>query len=125
MENRDNIDVIVGPASSGVSVPLSIVTEIHSTPIVSHWATSPQLSEPFFDHFLRTIPSDDVTAFALAKLFKEMKLTHVAILHTISTFGESWRNALQTHCEVLDISVSSFPMASNSEVAMVCYIILY
>ena len=63
---------LIGPETSGQAIDVSRWLSLSSIDraLIGHSATSTKLSEPEFSNFVRTIPSDDIPAQAMAKLMK-------------------------------------------------------
>ena len=60
------LDFVVGPALSSVSVHVALTLGVQGIPQVSYWATSAQLDDTAtYPLFLRTVPTCDAEAFAL------------------------------------------------------------
>ena len=64
--------VLIGPQTSAHAISVSRWLSLPSIDraLIGHSATSTKLSEPEFSNFVRTIPSDDIPAQAMAKLMK-------------------------------------------------------
>ena len=63
---------LIGPETSGQTIAVSRWLSLPSIDraLIGHSATSPQLSEPEFSNLVRTSPSDDIPAQAMAKLMQ-------------------------------------------------------
>ncbi|XP_069465140.1 extracellular calcium-sensing receptor-like [Ambystoma mexicanum] len=80
---------IVGDSSSTRSIPMARLLGLYRHPQVSYAASSPQLSEKVhFPSFLRTMPSGNTQALAIAQLVVHFKWTWVGILSTDNDYGE-------------------------------------
>jgi len=102
--NLDNIHAVLGPVRSVVAQPLAATLSALHIPLVSHWATSPLLSnQQTYEFFSRLCPADDAMALVTAGLFQKLGFQRAGMLFVNDNFGQSWKNALLAACERLGI----------------------
>ena len=79
---------IVGPASSREAPVIAAFGRKVGIPVISYAATDSDLSDPnTYPAFYRTVPSDNVTATAMAELFVRFNWTSCVIIHQNDAFG--------------------------------------
>ncbi|XP_033833294.1 extracellular calcium-sensing receptor-like [Periophthalmus magnuspinnatus] len=80
--------VIIGAASSTIGIMLSNILTALSTPIISHLASCPCLSERAkYPNFFRTIPSDVFQSHAMAELAIHFKWSWVGAVIANNDYG--------------------------------------
>lgn len=76
-------DVIQGPTTSAVAVPISVALGALNIPVISHFATSATLSDRVNSpSFFRTIGADAQAAESMAQLFEDFNYKLVGMLFT-------------------------------------------
>lgn len=79
---------VVGPYSSSVALQVSNLLGLFKVPHISYGATSPLLSDKKrFKYFVRTVPSDQVRARALADLLLNNGTRYVSVIYSDDEFG--------------------------------------
>ena len=79
---------IVGPATSREAPLVAAFGRKVGIPVVSYAATDPELSDRNnYPAFYRTVPSDNETASAIAKLFVRFNWTACVIIHQNDAYG--------------------------------------
>jgi branched-chain amino acid transport system substrate-binding protein len=105
---EQNIDVLVGPASSRIALGLLSDALDSDLTVCSPTNTAISLTRyPDQRRYFRTIPSDALQARALARLIERTGLNAVAIVYIDDEFGEDYRNALTRELESREITVVS------------------
>ena len=101
-----DVDVLVGPASSRISLGLLADALSNDFTVCSPTNTAISLTRfPDQGRYFRTIPSDALQARALARLIERTGLNAVAIVYIDDEFGEDYRDALTRELESREISV--------------------
>ncbi|CAF3982957.1 unnamed protein product, partial [Rotaria sordida] len=86
--SESNIVSIVGPEFSRETLLISPLCEKLNLPVISYSATDPDLSDATtYPNFYRTVPSDDIMALALVKLFNRFNWTSCLIIYQNDAFG--------------------------------------
>ena len=79
---------VVGPARSAVSQPLAYLGAEDSVPLVSHWSSSPDLSDQsLYPTFHRTFASDADSAAAIVTILKHFDWGHFSLLHVADLYA--------------------------------------
>ena len=74
---------IVGPASNHVTLPIANLFDLFQIPMVSYASSSATLSNKnLFEYFLRTIPSSNLQAHAMADLISHFGWDYVNVIFT-------------------------------------------
>eukprot|EP00794_Sanderia_malayensis_P008108 gene8108-8977_t len=85
---RSRITAVVGGAWSSISTAVSPVLGVDSLPQISYSSTSTALSDKGkFPNFLRTLPSDNYQAKALADLLRHFDWTYISVLASDDDYG--------------------------------------
>ncbi|CAF4788256.1 unnamed protein product, partial [Rotaria sp. Silwood2] len=86
--SESNIVSIVGPEYSRETLLISPLCRKLNLPVISYSATDPDLSDATtYPNFYRTVPSDDIMALALLKLFNRFNWTSCLIIYQNDAFG--------------------------------------
>ncbi|CAF1467025.1 unnamed protein product, partial [Rotaria sordida] len=86
--SQSNIVGIIGPHLSREAVIISPVGQSLGIPVIAYSATSPDLSDKIaYPNFYRTVPSDNIAAKALVKLFNRYDWTSCVIIYQNDAFG--------------------------------------
>ena len=108
-ENGGGRTIVVGPSTSQVAVPVSILMNVLDIPVISHAATSTELSNrQRFPTFARTIPADSHIARSMCDFFKASAFNVVAVLFVQDSYGLSLRDELIKSCAAVDVKIESF-----------------
>lgn len=107
--NVDNVQGIVGPMGSGVTIPVTTsVTGRVGVVTISPSATSPTITTLDDNGYLfRTAPSDSFQGEALAKLVKSKGTQNVSIIYVNNDYGEGLANAFEENFTKLGGTVSA------------------
>lgn len=107
-QNAAEIDVIVGPVRSAVAQPIAVTASALQIPIVSHWATSPNLGDKkTYEYFSRTCPQDGARATLITDLLVRLGFSKIGMLFMNDDFGVGWRNAMLSECEKRGINLTT------------------
>ena len=85
----------VGPDSSSEAKTLAPLMAQIRKPIVSHAATSPDLSDRKLKYFLRTAPSDSEQVNAIMEVFDNQGWFYAQLVYSDNAYGQAGRDALQ------------------------------
>jgi metabotropic glutamate receptor 2/3 len=85
---NDNIFGVVGATLSSVSVHVANLLRLFQLPQISYASTTPKLSEPSFDYFARTVPSDSNQARAIVDILQRLNFTYVNAIYSYGDYGE-------------------------------------
>ena len=86
--NTSNIFGVVGASLSSVSVNVANLLRLFQLPQISYASTTPKLSEPSFDYFARTVPSDSNQARAIVDILQFLNFTYVNTIYSYGDYGE-------------------------------------
>lgn len=102
------IDVLIGPASSNVSIALAPTVVASGVPSCSPSASALALDDlPDDGLFFRTIPSDSLQAEAMAKVIEQTGDTSAAIAFIDDGYGRPFEQALQDRLRARGIVVDA------------------
>lgn len=104
-------EVIVGTARSATTTPLAVLAGIEGVPHISYLATSTELDKSNdYPTFLRTIPSDSLTATTIVKLLAgpPYNIKRLSAIYVSDPYGQSYMEALQDACISRGILFDSF-----------------
>ena len=94
-------EVIVGASRSAVSTPLAMLTGLNDVPQISYLSTSTELDNSnTYSSFLRTIPSDAITAKTIVQLLHNppYNVLRLSVVYVNDAYGTSFMEALQEAC---------------------------
>jgi phosphatidylinositol phospholipase C, delta len=114
---RQRPHMIIGPANSAAAIPTAILAGVEDIPQLSYWATSSELSSTSaYPRFMRTVPTDDATSFAVCSFWaKDLGYKHAAVVYVADSYGRSFRKKLISHCQAAGmLEVDDFPFDSGS-----------
>uniref|UniRef100_A0A8C5MXT9 G-protein coupled receptors family 3 profile domain-containing protein n=1 Tax=Leptobrachium leishanense TaxID=445787 RepID=A0A8C5MXT9_9ANUR len=84
-----SLSSIIGPSISTHSILVSQILRLYSYPLISHYATSPLLSNKReFPSFFRTVPSDMFQSKGLADLVLHLGWTWIGLLAVDDDYGQ-------------------------------------
>lgn len=88
---------VVGPFSSGVTVPVTFLLSSLSIPSISYASTSPDLDDKTvnFPYFFRTVPSDVDQAQAMVDILKYMGWKSVGLVYVNNNYGSKGKEAFK------------------------------
>ena len=85
---NDHVYGVVGATLSSVSVHVANLLRLFQLPQISYASTTPKLSEPSFDYFARTVPSDSNQARAIVDILQSLNFTYVNTIYSHGDYGE-------------------------------------
>lgn len=86
--HNDNVFGVVGATLSSVSVHVANLLRLFQLPQISYASTTPKLSEPSFEYFARTVPSDSNQARAIVDILQRLNFTYVNTIYSHGDYGE-------------------------------------
>uniref|UniRef100_A0A8C5PIT2 G-protein coupled receptors family 3 profile domain-containing protein n=1 Tax=Leptobrachium leishanense TaxID=445787 RepID=A0A8C5PIT2_9ANUR len=91
-----SLSSMIGPSVSTHSILVSHILRLYSYPLISHYATSPLLSNKReFPSFFRTVPSDIFQSKGLADLVLHLGWTWVGLLAVDTDYGQQGIHLVQ------------------------------
>ena len=84
-----SIAAVIGPADSGSAVLVASLFQVAGIPVISHSATSIELSFPQYRDFFRTAPPDGQQAKAMADIIQHFSWSYVAAVAMDDSYGRN------------------------------------
>ncbi|CAF0767824.1 unnamed protein product [Adineta ricciae] len=116
--NDSNIVGVIGPGYSRESHIISPFADKLGFPVVSYASTDPSLSDrKGYPAFYRTVPSDNIAAVTIAKLFVRFNWTRCIIIYQNDAFGSGGMSAISDAFDKYNLTVSDtivFDIAAQS-----------
>lgn len=81
------IAAVIGPTDSGSAVLVASLLQVAGIPVISHSATSNELSSPQYRHFFRTAPPDGQQASAMADIIQHFNWSYIAAVAMDDSYG--------------------------------------
>ena len=112
---------IVGPGGSHVTLPIANLFDLFEIPMVSYASSSATLSNKnLFEYFLRTIPSSNLQAHAMADLISHFGWEYVNVIFTDDyEYGDpgsdTFIDSAMQHKICVDIKVGITPPSSDHD----------
>ncbi|UJR11060.1 hypothetical protein I4U23_015244 [Adineta vaga] len=105
--NYSNLVGIIGPGYSRESHVMASFAAKLGIPVISYSATDPTLSDRrSYPAFYRTVPSDNIAALAIAKLFIRFNWTQCIIIYQNDEFGSGGLDAISSALSDQNIAVT-------------------
>jgi branched-chain amino acid transport system substrate-binding protein len=117
----DKVSAVLGPFTSSEMLALSPLAEKQKIPLISHTATSPEITKAG-DYSFRIIPSDVFDGRAVANMIKKSlpssgtTLTPVAVVYINNDYGKGVKDVFEKEASATDIRVvqtQSFAPGTN------------
>ena len=89
------ISAVIGCGDSSSSILVSSLLQVDGIPMISHSATSEELSSPYFGAFFRTIPADGEQAKAMVDIIEHFRWTYIAAVAVDHSYGRYGLRALE------------------------------
>ena len=87
---------VIGPLSSGATIPVTHFFSPLNIPVVSYSASSPDLDDRVnFPNFLRTVPSDIQQAKVMVDIILKMKWEYVGLIYVGNNYGTKGKLAFE------------------------------
>ena len=84
-----SIAAVIGPTDSGSAVLVASLLQVAGIPVISHSATSNELSSPQYRHFFRTAPPDGQQASAMADIIQHFNWSYIAAVAMDDSYGRN------------------------------------
>ena len=89
------ISAVIGTEDSSSSTLVSSLLQVAGIPTISPFATSEELSSPYFSAFFRTIPPDGEQAKAMVDIIEHYGWTYIAAVAVDHSYGRYGLRALE------------------------------
>ena len=89
------ISAVIGTSDSSSSTLVSSLLQVDGIPTISPFATSEELSSPYFNAFFRTIPPDGEQAKAMVAIIEHYGWTYIAAVAVDHSYGRYGLRALE------------------------------
>ena len=89
------ISAVIGTEDSSSSTLVSSLLQVDGIPTISPFATSEELSSPYFNAFFRTIPPDGEQAKAMVAIIEHYGWTYIAAVAVDHSYGRYGLRALE------------------------------
>ena len=89
------ISAVIGTEDSSSSTLVSSLLQVAGIPTISSFATSEELSSPYFNTFFRTIPPDGEQAKAMVDIIEYYGWTYIAAVAVDHSYGRYGLRALE------------------------------
>ena len=60
--------------------------------------------------FLRSVPTDDATSYAVCSYLHSLRLRFVGMLFSNEPYGEAYKESIVKHCATMGIAIDAFPV---------------
>lgn len=94
-----SIAAVIGPTDSGSAVLVASLLQVAGIPVISHSATSNELSSPQYRHFFRTAPPDGQQASAMADIIQHFNWSYIAAVAMDDSYGRNGVWELESEAE--------------------------
>ncbi|PFX25788.1 Metabotropic glutamate receptor [Stylophora pistillata] len=99
---------VIGPSDSGTAVLVASLMQVARIPLISHSATSSELSSPQYRHFFRTASLDGQQASAMADIIERFNWSYVAAVAMVDSYGRNGVWKLESEAAERDTFCVSF-----------------
>ena len=109
------ISAVIGPASSWISIPVARLLGLYGIPQISYASTSRILADKTrYGSFLRTVPSDQFQAQAMAELVQYFHWNYVFLIASDDDYGKMGAAAFKTAAKNLSVCIANEELVSFS-----------
>ncbi|VDD87151.1 unnamed protein product [Enterobius vermicularis] len=113
---NQSVALVIGAASSQVSVMVASMLQLLKVPQVSYSSTGAELSEKSrFQYFSRVVPPDDLQADTLARLVKRLNWTYVHAIAVTGSYGERGMDSFRAAADVEGICIDGSRMRNTNK----------
>lgn len=115
---NENVSAVLGPTFSSVAKPTALMASAEQVPMLSYFASSPELSNNLtYPFFTRTYPSDRTAARILTRVLYDGSVfkdwNHVAVVYRDDAFGQGYLEAMQDEFKSWANGSSTSPPPAN------------
>lgn len=107
--NKDKrISAVIGPAASWISIPVARLLGLYGIPQISYASTSRSLNDKTrYNSFLRTVPSDQLQAQAMAQLIHHFHWNYVFLIGSDDDYGKMGAAAFKLAAKNLSVCIAN------------------
>ena len=99
---------VIGPAASWISIPVARLLGLYSIPQISYASTSRILGDKTrYNSFLRTAPSDEFQAQAMAEFVHHFQWNYVFLIASDDDYGKMGAAAFKTAAKNLNVCIAN------------------
>ncbi|KAJ7370504.1 hypothetical protein OS493_032070 [Desmophyllum pertusum] len=107
-ERDKRISAVIGPAVSWISIPVARLLGLYGIPQISYASTSRILGDKTrYTSFLRTVPSDEFQAQAMAKFVHHFHWNFVFLIASDDDYGKMGAAAFKTAAKNLSVCIAN------------------
>ena len=99
IEKTKPIVAVIGPSDSGSAVLVGSLLQVGGIPVISHSATSNELSSKQYHHFFRTASPDGQQVSAVADILQYFNWSYVAAVAMDDSYGKNGMRSLELEAE--------------------------
>ena len=105
---HERISAVIGPAASWISIPVARLLGLYGIPQISYASTSRILGDKTrYKSFLRTVPSDDFQAQAMAEFVRNFKWNYVFLIASDDDYGKMGAAAFKVSAKNLNVCIAN------------------
>lgn len=102
------ISAVIGPDASWISIPVARLLGLYGIPQVSYASTSRILGDKTrYNSFLRTVPSDEYQAQAMAEFVQHFQWNYVFLIASDDDYGKMGAAAFKTAAKNLSVCIAN------------------
>ncbi|XP_020621440.1 extracellular calcium-sensing receptor-like [Orbicella faveolata] len=102
------ISAVIGPAVSWISIPVARLLGLYGIPQISYASTSRILGDKTrYNSFLRTVPSDEYQAQAMAEFVHHFQWNYVFLIASDDDYGKMGAAAFKTAAKNLSVCIAN------------------
>lgn len=102
------ISAVVGPAASWISIPVARLLGLYGIPQISYASTSRILGDKTrYSSFLRTVPSDEFQAQAMAEFVRHFHWNYVFLIASDDDYGKMGAAAFKVATKNLSVCIAN------------------
>ncbi|KAK3697745.1 hypothetical protein QZH41_001476 [Actinostola sp. cb2023] len=107
-KGEQKIAAVIGPAMSWIAIPIASLLGLYEIPQISYAATSRILSDKTrYNSFMRTVPSDEYQAKAMAKFVHDFGWNYVFIIASDDDYGKMGAATFKATAKGLNVCIAN------------------